>query len=120
MGNRLLLTDGLPALPLSSSPSYDAPSRIQSPAGSFLSLAGGGFFDPLSGVFPGPVLQALVEVPNSRPGSGPSSPLSSSTDGTDGLMTRNNFSAAPGPAEQGRQLRAQKREIQLRQLVLVV
>ena len=94
-GDRLLLADELPALPSNSSSSDNVPSPrngMQSSAGGFPGLVGGGFFGPLSGVLPGPILQTLVGAPDSRSGFGPSSSFSPpSADGTDGSTARNNF-----------------------------
>jgi hypothetical protein len=94
-GEKVLLADELPTLQSNSSPSENVPSSwsgVQPSGGGFPGLAVGGLggsLGPLSGVLPGPVLQALMGSPDSRPGLGPSSP--SSADGTDGPTPPNNF-----------------------------
>ena len=93
---RLLLADELPTLQSTSSPSSDLPSPrggIPLSEGGFPGLVSGGAggsFNPLSGVLPGTVLQALMGSP--RSGFGPSSSSSSPPfDGTGELASPNNF-----------------------------
>lgn len=94
---KMLLADELPTLQATSSgPEESPPSRsgVSNSEGGFPGLAVGGAFSPLSGAFPGHVLQALMGGgPDSRPGLGPNSPAfpSPSFDGSDGSTSPNNF-----------------------------
>ena len=96
-GERLLLEDELPTLQSNSSPSDDLPSRngVSPYEGAFPGFVGGsagGLLGPLSGVVPGPVLQALMGSPDSRPGFASSSSSSSSSfEGTDGSASQTNL-----------------------------